>query len=189
MQEISMRTFESPADFAGVLWDFFSGPTFFMTFRKMDPVFREKLILAFSSTNNCGLCMRVHTAWAMALGLKKEDVEKLARLTKSDFPEKEWLAFNYARKFAVQRGREPKGPEVFAYNTAYSKTERAYMKKILRMMRMANYSANFFLGLPYRADLEPGRDFSRTGLLKRLPLSLKHLPSLIEKKLGTGAPA
>lgn len=189
MQEISMRTFESPADFAGAMWDFFSGPTFIMTFRRMDPVFREKLILAFSSTNNCGLCMKVHTAWALALGLQKEDVEKLARLDKNDFPEKEWIALNYARKFAVQRGREPKGPEVFAYNTAYSRKERAYMKKILRMMRMANYSANFFLGLPYRADLEPGRDFSRTGLLKRLPKSLKNLQSMIEKTLEAGVPA
>lgn len=90
---------------------------------------------------------------------------------------------NYARKFAALRGREPKGPQIFAYETAYSKKERADIKKILRMMRLANYSANLFFGLPFRDALEPGRDFSRTGLLKRLPGRLKKISALAEKAL------
>ncbi|MBI5844844.1 MAG: hypothetical protein HZB23_09280 [Deltaproteobacteria bacterium] len=55
MSDIAMRTYRSPAEFAKILFDFFRGPTFLMTFRRMDPIFREKLILAFSSTNNCAL--------------------------------------------------------------------------------------------------------------------------------------
>lgn len=178
MSDIAMRTFASPLDFARVVCEFVSGPTLFATFRALDPLFRENLIIAFSSTNNCGLCMKVHTAWGMSLGLDKDGLEKLVRLEKDDFPEKEWLAFNYARKFAALRGREPKGPMIFAYMTEYSKSERAYHKKILAMMRLANYSSNFFLGLPFRESLEPGRDFSRMGLLKRLPGPFKVISDL-----------
>jgi len=184
-----MRTFTSPVDFVKTACDLFRGPTFFMTFRRLDPVFREKLILAFSSTNNCGLCMKVHTAWALSLGLTEDDVEKLVRLDKHDFPEKEWLAFIYARKFAALRGREPKGPHVFAYMTAYSKKERADITKILRMMKMANYSGNMILGLPFRASLEPGRDFSRMGLLKRLPKRLEFISALAANMLESGSAA
>lgn len=189
MHDIEMRTFNSAFDFARTFFDLFRGPTFFMTFRRMDPLLREKIILAFSSTNNCGLCMKVHTAWGMKLGLDESDVEKIVTLYKEDFPEKEWLSLNHARKFAANRGRDPKGPLIFAYGKAYSKKERADMKKILRMMKMANYSANLFLGLPFRAGLEPGRDFSRMGLVKRLPGPFKAISSMAAHALESPSPA
>jgi len=32
----------------------FSGPTFFMTFRSIEPSFREKILLTVSMSNECG---------------------------------------------------------------------------------------------------------------------------------------
>ena len=173
MHDIEMRTFTSLWDFAATLAGVFRGPTFLGTFRRMEGRFREGVILAHSITNNCGLCTRAHSAWGMSLGLTRADIDRLVALKKIDFTEREWLAFNYARKFAILRGREPRGPEIFAFSKAYSRKERADIKKILRMMKLANYTATLILGEPFRAELSPGRDFSRSGLLGRFAPALK----------------
>lgn len=49
-----MNTFSSFSDFFKRLFDLFRGPTFYMTFRRTDPKFREKVILTVSMANNCG---------------------------------------------------------------------------------------------------------------------------------------
>ncbi len=48
-----LTTFNSPADFLKRFADIFRGPMFISVFLKIDPVFREKLLLTVSMTNNC----------------------------------------------------------------------------------------------------------------------------------------
>ncbi len=49
----SLQTFESPGDFLFRFFSIFRGPTFLSTFRNVDPVFREKLLLVVSMANDC----------------------------------------------------------------------------------------------------------------------------------------
>lgn len=46
-------TFDSFTDFIKRFAAIFRGPMFITVFRKIDPVFREKLLLTVSMTNNC----------------------------------------------------------------------------------------------------------------------------------------
>jgi hypothetical protein len=50
---IEKRSFESFADFFKKLIDIFKGPTFLMTFLKVDKILREKILLTISLSNNC----------------------------------------------------------------------------------------------------------------------------------------
>lgn len=51
--ETSLPTFTSFSDFIIRLIDIFRGPMFITIIRKIDPVFREKLLLTVSMANNC----------------------------------------------------------------------------------------------------------------------------------------
>lgn len=50
---MNLATFESLTDFFKRLADIFRGPTFISAFRRIDPLFREKLLLTVSMANNC----------------------------------------------------------------------------------------------------------------------------------------
>jgi hypothetical protein len=53
MKNNTMRRFTSALDFLARLADVFRGPTFLMTYLRVDPKFREKIMLAVSVANNC----------------------------------------------------------------------------------------------------------------------------------------
>lgn len=53
MNAITMRRFDSALDFLARLGDVFRGPTFLMTYLRIEPRFREKIMLAVSVANNC----------------------------------------------------------------------------------------------------------------------------------------
>ncbi|HNX25710.1 MAG TPA: hypothetical protein PKG60_16810 [Spirochaetota bacterium] len=49
----NLPAFTSLYDFLKRFIDIFRGPMFISAFRKIDPVFREKLLLTVSMANNC----------------------------------------------------------------------------------------------------------------------------------------
>ncbi len=53
MTGITQRRFGSLRDFFARFGDVFRGPTFAMTFIRLDPRFRERIMLAVSVANNC----------------------------------------------------------------------------------------------------------------------------------------
>ncbi|HNW27512.1 MAG TPA: hypothetical protein PKN50_03450 [Spirochaetota bacterium] len=53
MTHIFMRTFTSYRDLFMKGAAVFRGPTFLMTFLRVDPKFREKILLAVTVANNC----------------------------------------------------------------------------------------------------------------------------------------
>jgi hypothetical protein len=50
---VQLATFSSSYDFIKRLIDLFRGPSFISIFKKIDPVFREKLLITVSMANNC----------------------------------------------------------------------------------------------------------------------------------------
>ena len=92
------------------------------------------------------------------MGITGEDLEKIVALDPKDFTRKKWLALKYARQTAASRGEEPVSPEADEFRAVYSKKEQAHIKKILRMMKAANYTTSTLLNTPWRKDLaEPGK--------------------------------
>ena len=108
MKDIQMRTFETAGEAAATAANMLKGPTFASTFLKMDPGFREKIILCVSITNNCGVCSKVHTLVGLRAGLTEQDIQKLVNLYKKDYSKKEWLALQWARDWAVLREMHPR---------------------------------------------------------------------------------
>lgn len=105
-------------------------------------------------------------------GIGKEDLEKLVKLNPEDFERKRWLALRYARMTAEARGDEPAGPLADEFRAAYTKKEQAHIRKILLMMKAANYSSNTLLHMPYDRKLSGGEDPGEKGGLAATGLSL-----------------
>lgn len=55
MLKMEMKTFKSFFDFFFRFLSIFKGPTFLMTFLKIDKKLREKILLTVSIGNNCSL--------------------------------------------------------------------------------------------------------------------------------------
>ena len=53
MSIIQERKFKSVGHFFAKFFGIFRGPTFISTFLKTPPLFREKILLAVSTTNSC----------------------------------------------------------------------------------------------------------------------------------------
>ena len=70
------------------------------------------------------------------------EIEKLIELKKSDFEYREWLALKYAQDWALLNGAEPESAYVADFQSHYSKEQREYIKKIMRMMRFTNSLGN-----------------------------------------------
>lgn len=54
MNPYMSASFSSFSDFIKRFADMFKGPGFISAFRKIDPIFREKLMITVSMANNCG---------------------------------------------------------------------------------------------------------------------------------------
>lgn len=53
--EMTMRRFSSFGETLSCIIDLFRGPTFLMTFLRVDRVLREKILIAITAANNCYL--------------------------------------------------------------------------------------------------------------------------------------
>ncbi len=98
--------------------------------------------------------MKLHSAVGGKLGITGEDIEKLILLDQKDFEYREWLALRYAQDWIALGGGEPAGSYMEDFSKLYSPKERAYILKLVRMMRFANYFNNAFRSRAWRGDLE-----------------------------------
>lgn len=74
--------------------------------------------------------------------MNEQEIEKLVRLQQSDFEYREWLPLKYAQDWALLNGEDPEGDYVVDYHSHYSEDQRAYIHKIMRMMRFMNSLGN-----------------------------------------------
>ena len=98
--------------------------------------------------------------------MKEQEIEKLVQLNRADFEYREWLPLKYARDWAVLNGEAPQGDYVADYHSHYSGDERAYIHKIMGMMRFMNSLGNTLAPKSRRegtsaACVIENRDYSR----------------------------
>ncbi|MBU2490571.1 MAG: carboxymuconolactone decarboxylase family protein [Proteobacteria bacterium] len=156
MPGIHMRKFESWGEFLRTAREFLGRPPLVSTLLAVDSAFREKVILSVSIGNNCGVCANAHSALAHTLGIPPGEVENLIRLDPACFGHREWVALSYARQWALGRGKDPGGEISRQYHSEFTELERRHLDKILRMMKLANYTSNTLFGIPWREDLDTG---------------------------------
>jgi hypothetical protein len=107
--------------------------------------------------------MKIHSAVGGKLGITPEEIEKLITLDRNSFEYGEWLILKYAQDWIILDGQEPAGDYMEEFRRRYSKRERGYFLKLIRMMRFANYWNNTFSGRPWRAGLEDSDYCSISG--------------------------
>jgi len=125
---------------------------FITAYKKIDPVFREKLLITVSMTNNCAGWVSVHSAVGRKAGITKDGYLSLIKLDKKDFEYREWVALTYAREWAFAKGGIVPEKYFEEFKKYYSTIERKLILKLIRTMLFANYCGNAYYKRPWKKE-------------------------------------
>jgi AhpD family alkylhydroperoxidase len=68
--------------------------------RRLDPAFREKVMLAVAGANACRQCSFAHREWALAEGVSEAELAALEGLDPEAFDERTWAAIAWVQAYA-----------------------------------------------------------------------------------------
>ncbi len=98
----------------------------------------------------------MHSAAGRRLGLGREEIDGLAELRKERFEYREWIALCAARATVVPSAEADCAALLREFEALYSKKERAYILKFVRMMDFFNAFGNLFIRVPWKRRAEGG---------------------------------
>lgn len=103
--------------------------------------FRERLMLAVTSVNDCRYCSYHHTQLALKEGVSAEEAAELLRGSVDNCPSEEAAALMYAQHWAESDGN-PDSEAVHRIIENYGEKTLHDIDMLLHMIRMGNYSGN-----------------------------------------------
>lgn len=103
--------------------------------------FRERLMLAVTSVNDCRYCSYYHTQLALQEGISAEEAAKLLEGSVENCPSEEAAALLYAQHWAESDGN-PDSEAVHRIIENYGEKTLHDIDMLLHMIRMGNYSGN-----------------------------------------------
>lgn len=120
------------APHAGMVWGL----------RRMDPGFREEVMLTVAQANGCRYCSFVHQEWAIRNGVSDEEIAQLEGADPAHFDRTRWSALVYARSLAENNFEST--PAEIAEDAAkhFSRGERRDIEAVALVMHIVNRSAN-----------------------------------------------
>jgi AhpD family alkylhydroperoxidase len=115
------------------------------TFRdpKVNAAFRERILLAVTSVNQCRYCEWMHTDLALSSGISKEEVAALMGSSADLVPESEQAAVRYAVHYAESNAQPDAARMQELYQVYGGKTARS-IENYIRLIFFANLSGNTF---------------------------------------------
>lgn len=120
--------------------------------RRIDPAFREEIMVAVARVNHCRYCVFTHQEWALHAGLPEEELERLESGSIQSFDPAKRAALEYARAL----GTGENDPQALAHlREHYSPSEIADIERVVRAMVLANLSGNTVDGLLSRFRGKP----------------------------------
>jgi AhpD family alkylhydroperoxidase len=122
---------------------------------RMDPAFREKIMVAVAEVNGCRFCSFAHREWALDEGVSEAELAQLEGMRPGDFDRRTWLAVTYARSLAAEDfgSVDPSLVRELAEN--FSEEEQGDIEVVARAMAVANRSANTLDALSARRNGNP----------------------------------
>ena len=119
--------------------------------KRLDPLFREEIMVAVARTNACRFCNFIHGQWALTAGLTPEELERVGRAGgPSPDPERS-LALDYAQALAAADfGAVPEELER-QVRERFGEERQRDIETVARVMTLANLSANTLDALLSRA--------------------------------------
>ncbi len=64
---------------------------------RLDPAFREEIMVAVAAANNCRQCSFAHREWALAEGLPADELAALEGMRAESFDPRKWAAIAWAQ--------------------------------------------------------------------------------------------
>ena len=110
--------------------------------RRLDPAFREEIMLAVAGANACRQCSFAHRQWALAEGLSEPELAALEGLDPESFDGRTWAAIAWAQAYA--RGDFAEVPDAIDVNFRqhFSAQEQADIELVVRTMFWMNETSN-----------------------------------------------
>lgn len=147
----------SPASLIEILGDIVrAAPTMPGTFTsgRISPAFRERILLAVTSVNQCRYCQWAHTDLAVASGVSSEQIGALLGSSTESVPGEERVALLYALHYA-QTNRQPAVAERKKLIDTYGEETARDIENWIYLIFFSNLSGNTFDSFLSRLRGEP----------------------------------
>lgn len=110
--------------------------------KRLDPAFREEIMVAVATLNVCKYCNYAHHDFALQAGVSKADLAQLEGLEVENFDEKKFLALTYARELANKDFAELTPELLEQMRSEYSRKERADIQTATRIIMLFSLICN-----------------------------------------------
>jgi AhpD family alkylhydroperoxidase len=109
---------------------------------RLDPAFREQLMVAVAGANSCRQCSYAHREWALAEGLSEAELAALEGLDEESFDPRTWAAIAWAQ--ATAHSDFEAVPENIDTNfrEQFSAQEQSDIDLVIRVMYWCNEISN-----------------------------------------------
>jgi AhpD family alkylhydroperoxidase len=122
---------------------------------RLDPVFREEIMLAVSGADSSRQCSFAHREWARGAGISEADLAALEALDFEALSERTWTAIEWAQAYArSDLASAPAGIEA-RFRQQFSARERADIELACRTMHWLNETSNTVDALGSRVRRKP----------------------------------
>ena len=110
--------------------------------RRLDPGFREEIMLSVAGANSCRQCSFAHRQWALAEGVSEAEPASLEGLDIESFDARTWAAIAWAQAYA--RGDFGEVPDAIDANfrRQFGPQEQADIELVVRTMYWMNEASN-----------------------------------------------
>lgn len=152
----------SPGSLIEVISDIVrAAPTLPGTFTsgRISPAFRERILLAVTSVNQCRYCQWAHTDLAAASGISTEQIGALLGSSTQNVPEGERVALLYALHYA-ETNRQPAPAERKKLFDTYGEDTANDIENWIHLIFFSNLSGNTFDSFLSRLRGEPNPEGS-----------------------------
>jgi AhpD family alkylhydroperoxidase len=109
--------------------------------KTLSPAFRERILMAVTSVNQCRYCSYVHTRSALKEGVSREELDGFLMGVFDGVPEKERAALLYAQHWVDMKGQPDPETEV-KLKEAYPPETVAAIVAAIRMINLNNLCGN-----------------------------------------------
>ena len=110
--------------------------------KRLDPVFREEIMVAVSTLNACKYCNYAHHDFALQAGVGADELAQLEGIEPENFDEKKFLAITYAREL-VNKKFGAITPELETeLKKFYSREERSDIQTTTRIIMLFSLICN-----------------------------------------------
>ncbi len=126
--------------------------------KRIDPAFREEIMVAVATLNACKYCNFAHHDFALQAGVSKEDLAQLEGIDIAEYDERKFLAITYARELANKNFGEINKDLEVTFKSEYDITERSDIHTTARMIMLFSLLCNTADSFIERVQGEPVPD-------------------------------